>query len=321
MNERRTIRVGTCDWRGAGYTSVAIITCQYVCSSWHLEMGTGIPRLRRACPPDGGWQWYQGDLGAFAHHPLDVVAVLFADVGGCRRGRLEDPSSRQSYRPWPRKAAAVAWVGMPVSGAWRAHWVCGLCWLISRKGRNLPMDPNRDTAYDAPTSASFAELDSRLGWTLGYPFALRALGIGSPNPPKTLLDYGCGPGRVANRIARSYDIRIIAVDPSAEMLAIASQRYRHPLITCRQVRNNRLDFLPDGGMDAAMSCFVFIVLSSREQLRAIAGEVWRVLRPGGRFVVLDPHPDSVGIRFSTGLLRGNQKWHTTTETRWLPDCR
>jgi len=53
-----------------------------------------------------------------------------------------------------------------------------------------------------------------------------------------------------------------------------------------------------------MSCFVFVVLPSREQLRAIAAEVWRVLRPGGRFAVLDPHPDSVGIRFSTGLLRG-----------------
>ncbi len=137
------------------------------------------------------------------------------------------------------------------------------------------MNPNGDTAYDAPTSASFAEVDSRLGWTLGYPFALQALGVGGPDSPKTLLDYGCGPGRVANRIARRYDVRIIAVDPSAEMLAIASQRYCHPRITYRQIQDNRLDFLADGSMDAAMSCFVFIVLPSREQLRAIAAEVWR----------------------------------------------
>jgi ubiquinone/menaquinone biosynthesis C-methylase UbiE len=163
------------------------------------------------------------------------------------------------------------------------------------------MNPNGNTGYDAPTSASFAEVDSRLVWTLGYPFALRALGVGGPDTPKTLLDYGCGPGRVANRIARRYDIRVSAVDPSAKMLAIASQRYRHPRITYRQIRDNRFDFLADGSMDAAMSCFVFVVLPSREQLRAIAAEVWRVLRPGGRFVVLDPHPDHVGIRFSTGL--------------------
>lgn len=166
------------------------------------------------------------------------------------------------------------------------------------------MNPNGDTAYDAPTSASFAEVDSRLGWTLGYPFALRALGVGGPDTPKMLLDYGCGPGMVANRIARRYDIRVIAVDPSAEMLAIASKRYCHPRITYRQIWDNRLDFVADGSMDVAMSCFVFIVQPSRDQLRAIAAEVWRVLRPGGRFVVLDPHPDHVGIRSSTGLLRG-----------------
>src|SRR5919199_2263609 len=98
------------------------------------------------------------------------------------------------------------------------------------------MDSNLKTAYDASTSVSFAELDSRLGWTLGYPFVFRVLGVGGSDTPKTLLDYGCGPGKVANRIARRYDIRVIAVDPSAEMLAIASQRYYHPRITYREIQ-------------------------------------------------------------------------------------
>jgi hypothetical protein len=30
-----------------------------------------------------------------------------------------------------------------------------------------------------------------------------------------------------------------------------------------------------------MTCRVFVVVPSREQLRAIVAEVWRVLRPGG----------------------------------------
>lgn len=161
------------------------------------------------------------------------------------------------------------------------------------------MTPNRDTAYDAPTSASFVEVDDKLGWALGYPFALRALGVGGPEAPETLLDYGCGPGKVADRVARKYGIQVIAVDPSAEMLAIASQRYGHPRVTYRRVQDNRLEFLADRSVDAAMTCFVFVVLPSREQLRAIAAEVWRVLRPGGRFVILDPHPDQVGVQFST----------------------
>ncbi|MGH3987620.1 MAG: class I SAM-dependent methyltransferase [Pseudonocardiaceae bacterium] len=161
------------------------------------------------------------------------------------------------------------------------------------------MNPNRDTAYDGATSASFVEVDNKLGWALGYPFALRALGVGGPDAPQTLLDYGCGPGKVADRVARRYGMGVVAVDPSAEMLAIASQRYSNPRVTYHQVQDSRLEFLENDSVDAAMSCFVFVVLPSREQLRAIAAEVWRVLRPGGRFVILDPHPEHVGMQFST----------------------
>ena len=93
------------------------------------------------------------------------------------------------------------------------------------------MDPTRNTAYDAATSASFVEVDDRLGWTLGYPFRAPRARVGGPDSPQTLLDYGCGPGKVAERVAREYGIGVIAVDPSAEMLAIASRRYCHPLVT------------------------------------------------------------------------------------------
>ncbi len=161
------------------------------------------------------------------------------------------------------------------------------------------MEPNRDTAYDASTSADYVEVDDRVGWAFGYPFALRALGVGGPDAPETLLDYGCGPGKVAQRIARQYGLRVVAVDPSAEMLAIARQRYPHPQVTYHQVPENPPTFLADESVDAAMTCFVFVVLPSREQLRAIVADVWRVLRPGAKFVVLDPHPDQVGVQFSS----------------------
>lgn len=167
---------------------------------------------------------------------------------------------------------------------------------VSEGIRSMELD--RDTAYDAATAAGFVEVDDRLGWVFGYPFALRALGVGAPEPPRTLLDYGCGPGRVAHRIARDYGLQVCAVDPSADMLAIASQRYDHPRVGYRQLLDDRLDFLPDGSMDAAMACFVFLVLPAREHVQAIATEVWRVLRPGGRFVILDPHSDNVGVQFS-----------------------
>jgi hypothetical protein len=54
------------------------------------------------------------------------------------------------------------------------------------------MESNRETAYDARVSAGFAETDDKVEWVLGYPFALRALGVGGRDAPETLLDYGCG---------------------------------------------------------------------------------------------------------------------------------
>ncbi|MGH3873661.1 MAG: class I SAM-dependent methyltransferase [Pseudonocardiaceae bacterium] len=161
------------------------------------------------------------------------------------------------------------------------------------------MDSNRHTAYDAPTSAGYAEVDDRAGWALGYPFALRALGVGGPDAPETVLDYGCGPGKVAERVARRHGVRVVAVDPSAEMLAIARQRHAHPRVSYLRVPENQPTSLPDESVDAAMTCFVLVVVPSRAQLGDIVAEVWRVLRPGGRFVILDPHPDHVGVQFSS----------------------
>lgn len=160
-------------------------------------------------------------------------------------------------------------------------------------------DAPAGTAYDADTSASYAVADDKLEWTFGYPFALRALGIGDRGAGATLLDYGCGPGLIAERIARTRDVRVIGVDASAEMLAIANGAHAHPRVRHHRVLSNQLAFLPDASVDAAMCCFVFIVLPSREQLLAIATEVCRVLRPGGRLVVLDPNPDHTGVPFTT----------------------
>jgi len=196
------------------------------------------------------------------------------------------------------------------------------------------MESNADTAYDAQTSAGFAEVDDKVGWVLGYPFALRALGVGGPDSPETLLDYGCGPGKVAHRVAREYGLGVIAADPSAEMLSIASQRHGHPRISYHRLQDHRLAFLADGSVDAAMACFVFLVLPSRKQVQAIAAEVWRVLRPGGRFVILEPHSDHVGMQFSTfrsgepgvtyqdgdprvaHLLMTNDKWLELSDYFW-----
>lgn len=102
---------------------------------------------------------------------------------------------------------------------------------------NREPDSDRHTAYDGPTSVRFVEADDKPDWALGYPFVLRALGVGGSDASESLLDYGCGPGKVAERVARSYGLRIVAVDSSAEMLSIATQRYSHPLVNYHQMPN------------------------------------------------------------------------------------
>ncbi|MGW8883031.1 class I SAM-dependent methyltransferase [Streptomyces sp. NPDC055749] len=143
---------------------------------------------------------------------------------------------------------------------------------------------------------AYDDLPERL---IGYPAVFRALGIGAP-AVRTVLDYGCGPGKVATRIAEvSSDAQVVAADISPRMLEIARTRRPHPRVDYRQIDSGKLTFLADDSIDAAMSAYVFINVGELPLLHEIAAEVHRVLRPGARYAVLDTNPDTTGIRFST----------------------
>ena len=99
-------------------------------------------------------------------------------------------------------------------------------------------------------------------------------------------DLGCGTGAVADALA-PYVGRVVGVDGSAAMLRAAKKR----LETHRNVdlRSGTLEALPidDASLDAAT---MFLVLHHvAEPARAIA-EACRVLRPGGRIVLVDMFP-------------------------------
>lgn len=147
-------------------------------------------------------------------------------------------------------------------------------------------------------AAGFDSYDDLPERVLGYPTVFAALKLGEPDV-RTVLDYGCGPGKISLRVVRRHDVDVHAVDISASMLEIARTRRPHPRITHHLIDRPRLDFLPDDSVDAAMCCYVFINIGDLDRIRAIAAEVHRVLRPGGRFAVLDTNPDTTGIRFST----------------------
>jgi ubiquinone/menaquinone biosynthesis C-methylase UbiE len=153
----------------------------------------------------------------------------------------------------------------------------------------------KDTAAVAAGFEAYDDLPERV---LGYPAVFAGLRLGDPEV-RTVLDYGCGPGKVAQRVAHRYDVDVVAVDIATRMVDIARATRSHPRIRYHLVERLPLPFLADGSVDAAMCCYVFINIGDLDQIRAVAAEVYRVLRAGGRFAVLDTNPDTVGVRFST----------------------
>lgn len=153
----------------------------------------------------------------------------------------------------------------------------------------------KDDTLVADGFEAYDDLPERV---LGYPTVFDSLRLADPEV-RTVLDYGCGPGKVALRAATEHDVDVVAVDISARMLQIARTSRPHPRIQHHLVDSGRLPFLADNSVDAAMSCYVYINVGDLAVIRAIAAEVYRVLRPGGRYAVLDTHPDTTGVRFAT----------------------
>ncbi|WP_327235400.1 methyltransferase domain-containing protein [Streptomyces sp. NBC_01317] len=154
----------------------------------------------------------------------------------------------------------------------------------------------KETAGIADGFDAYDDLPERL---IGYPAVFGAVGIGSPGV-RTVLDYGCGPGKVAARIvAASEAVRVVAADIAPRMLDIARSRRAHPRVNYQQIDSGKLLSLADHSVDAALSCYVFINVGELAVLREIATEIHRVLRPGARYAVLDTNPATTGVRFST----------------------
>ncbi|MBI3770407.1 MAG: metalloregulator ArsR/SmtB family transcription factor [Deltaproteobacteria bacterium] len=119
----------------------------------------------------------------------------------------------------------------------------------------------------------------------GRNFHFQAL-LGLLDDDAVVGDLGCGGGQVAEALAPCVR-RVIAVDDSAAMLQAARRRLRaHPNV---ELRRGRLEALPidDGALDAA-TC-VLVLHHVPNPADALA-EAARVLRPGGRLLVVDMQP-------------------------------
>jgi ubiquinone/menaquinone biosynthesis C-methylase UbiE len=96
------------------------------------------------------------------------------------------------------------------------------------------------------------------------------------------LDYGCGPGR-STRFLKSLGLDVTGVDVSEDMLKHA--RAHDETGDYRLIKSERLPF-NDGSFDLVFSSFVFLEVSSLDEITRIAKEMKRVLKPSGTIVIV-----------------------------------
>ncbi|MDP1569801.1 MAG: methyltransferase domain-containing protein [Vicinamibacterales bacterium] len=152
------------------------------------------------------------------------------------------------------------------------------------------------------TSANLANYDSP--WSVAaYGANLRGLFPAEqaiideyfPPPPSTVLDLGCGAGRTTVALHEA-GYRVTGIDLSQALVAEARRLY--PAIDVRLMDATALE-VPDASVDVAFFSYNGIdclyPVSARERCFA---EVYRVLRPGGVFL-LSSH-NAIGAIFSGG---------------------
>ena len=119
----------------------------------------------------------------------------------------------------------------------------------------------------------------------GSALHLHAL-AGLLDPSWVVGDLGCGTGQLAAAVA-PFVQQVVAVDRSADMLQAAARRLEDaPNV---DFRRGDLDALPidDGTLDAAT---LMLVLHHVPEPAAVLADVARVLRPGGRLLIVDMLP-------------------------------
>jgi SAM-dependent methyltransferase len=100
---------------------------------------------------------------------------------------------------------------------------------------------------------------------------------------RRVLDVGTGEGQVARLLAAGGS-RVVGVDPTVAQITEARRRAGGPAYA--RAAAAALPFA-DGSFDGVLACLVFEHI---DDLEGAVAEVARVLRPGGRFLLLANHP-------------------------------
>lgn len=113
--------------------------------------------------------------------------------------------------------------------------------------------------------------------------------LGREKPEGTLADLGCGPGYLLRAAAKKFtELRLVGVDIAEEALDAARKNLGPARVELLRGGSDNLP-LPDSSCDFVVSTFS---LHHWSRPGEIFSEFYRVLKPGGRFLVMDLRRDA-----------------------------
>jgi ubiquinone/menaquinone biosynthesis C-methylase UbiE len=142
-------------------------------------------------------------------------------------------------------------------------------------------------------------------------------------PGSQVLDIGCGTGTFVILLKRMYpQVEVVGIDPDPKALARARRKADRAAVPARLVQgfSQELRF-PDETFDHVFSSFMFHHLDA-DVKQATLREVRRVLKPGGRFRLLDfGGSDSGRYGWLARLFHSHARLRDNAEPRILTSLR
>jgi ubiquinone/menaquinone biosynthesis C-methylase UbiE len=117
--------------------------------------------------------------------------------------------------------------------------------------------------------------------------------------PVNILDIGCGQGICSKHIALNNRQSFIGIDPSPFLIKRANEKYNAQNV--KFAEGNAYDLpLDDQSTDAAFSVAVWHLL---EDIEKASQELFRVLKMGGRFLIITANPSDY-TSWTKGYING-----------------
>ena len=228
-------------------------------------------------------------LSKEALNVTELTAVLSVAQSGVSRhlGLLRDAGfvveKRAGTFAWYSLAPGLGENGDQRAGLWR--------WLSTELDRTTPATKADDARLEEVRrlrKESFQQHgagEEQRQLVPGRSWAAWARALGMLMPPVDVADLGCGEGYVTIEAAR-FARRVIAVDQSKDVLARARAMAERRRVSNVVWKRGRLERLPIGDAEVDVALLSQALHHAERPERALA-EAHRVLKPGGRVLILD----------------------------------